>query len=416
MSTITVREAAKLLGFESIGGVHGLIKSGHLVAQPSASVGRGRPLVLLRSDVEVLRQRRKSKPRQVRLTTAMRVLQELLEHGPKDRIYVVAELRKRGIGQDTIYAAKKKLKIQTMMPRRFPGAWTWALQEWEQPVVNGSNAPMPEPELGQVYEDARGRWPTERQAILLHHVTDEFCRSWAKKDSIRRRGKALRSTMVPRPTRTAGPRKYRGFYEPDLLDILFGNQYRHPGMGRGTVPGRLRKALIRKAKEELPKIIPQGTKIRAGQALTALARLGISSHLAMAALQALGGARERITVNERTVNGRSHCAWALRYLWSLPNGAYAVRRPPGRDGSPARAGRRGPRRSAITQAVYAACYDLLAKGISRRTVMRTLQHQFAEPMYAASLPKEEAAVSVYAKRRAQDPDDPRPWPIPGRRA
>lgn len=77
--------------------------------------------------------------------------------------------------------------------------------------------------------------------------------------------------------------------------------------------------------------------------------------------------------------------------------------------------RRGPRRSAVTQEVYTACYDLLAEGNSRRAVMRLLSQRFNDPKYLASLPKEESHVGTYASRAANDPQNPRPWPIPGRR-
>src|SRR5262249_41565112 len=83
---------------------------------------------------------------------------------------------------------------------------------------------------------------------------------------------------------------------------------------------------------------------------------------------------------------------------------------------PQRRPRRGPRRSAVTQEVYTACYDLLAAGKSRRIVLKILPKLFPEQKYADTIPKEESHVTIYARRRAQDPEDPRPWPIPGKRA
>lgn len=78
--------------------------------------------------------------------------------------------------------------------------------------------------------------------------------------------------------------------------------------------------------------------------------------------------------------------------------------------------RRGPRRSAITQQIYTACYDLLAEGKNSRPQIRELlKERFSDPKYKSSLPKSDSEVTTYASRRARDPEDPKPWPVRSRR-
>lgn len=116
----------------------------------------------------------------------------------------------------------------------------------------------------------------------------------------------------------------------------------------------------------------------------------------------------------RTADGRPHKIkvfdrYRVEQAAGIPNGpAQATAVQPA---TPKTRKRRGPRRSQITHEVYSACYELLAAGKSRRAVMRLVAERFADPKYAASVPKDERHVTTYAERRAQDPDDPLPWPI-----
>jgi hypothetical protein len=84
--------------------------------------------------------------------------------------------------------------------------------------------------------------------------------------------------------------------------------------------------------------------------------------------------------------------------------------------SAAKPGRRGRRKSEITQTVYADCYDLMAKGWDRRVIIKMLATKYPNPDWESSLPKQLCDVSKYASRHAKNPDNPKPWPIPGLRA
>jgi hypothetical protein len=66
--------------------------------------------------------------------------------------------------------------------------------------------------------------------------------------------------------------------------------------------------------------------------------------------------------------------------------------------------RRGPKISERTLKIGKVCYDLLASGELRKVICKHIAKELNRPMSLSD-------VTTYARRYAQNPDDPKSWPI-----
>ena len=123
-----------------------------------------------------------------------------------------------------IYATMKSLPIKNMPSASSTESLKWTLQRSPACTAISDGA---QPDVGEVYMDSFAQWATDLQLIQSDPMfTPGAGKRWRQKDSIRRKGKALRSKMIPNPVIASSRKRVRGYLVADWRDILEGKEYR----------------------------------------------------------------------------------------------------------------------------------------------------------------------------------------------